>query len=231
MSSRRAILAVLVLAFSSACSLGGGGEAPPPPKTVAVPRIPGMAAVALAGAADPGGSAEDRLGPPADGCQSGDPAVFVLAAEVDATSPGAESVLVSAAHGVVVLDARGARRGALPFTCGGSGDEILSVAVGDVGIGAPAIAVVAVTGGRAEATTRVELLALADGRLARLFAGDIEVRDGDELRTGELRVTPTGLVHRPPTGTTTRHRADPWTHRFTPEAAGDPPPAVVPPRT
>jgi hypothetical protein len=204
-----ATLALLVLVAAGCFSRekDDGDKVPSRP----FPRVPGLAATAVA--TDRPAPADDRLGPPPPGCQSGDPVAVSVTADV-APAAGAETVVASAAHGVVVFDGEGRRLGAVAFPCGGSADAIDALAVGDAGIGAPVIAVIATAGGRRETTTRVELLAFRELGLERLFAGAIETTDGDIVRSGEVRIAPPGLVHRDPSGVVSTLRADVWSHRF-----------------
>ena len=209
--------ALLVLAVAGCFSRDKDDRAPPDPKPF--PRVPGLAASAVA--AGTPAPADDRLGPPPPGCQSGDPVALAVDADV-APPAGAETVVASAAHGVVVFDAEGRRIGAVAFPCGGSADSIDALAVGEAGVGAPVIAVIATSGGRRETTTRVELLAFRESGLERLFAGAIEAHDGDAGKSGEVRIAPPGLIHRDPSGVVTTLRADAWSHRFVTEPAAPP---------
>jgi hypothetical protein len=173
--------------------------------------VPGLAASTLTETARV--PVEERLGPPPPGCYTGDLTALTVVADV-APAAGAETILASSAHGVVVIGGDDEPLGAVAFPCGGSGDEVVALAVGDAGVGAPVIAVVVTTGGRAETTTRIELLGFRGDRLVRLFAGPIETRDGDAIASGQLRVTERGLVHRRPDGRITVWQADPWTRAY-----------------
>jgi len=164
--------------------------------------------------------ADDWLGPPAPGCQSGQTSAKMITADVG-PAPGREVIVASSAHGVVVLGANGQRIGAVPFDCGGSADAIVSLAVADLA-GQAVIAVVATAGGHDQEETRVELIAVTEHGVDRLFTGAIEARDGDQVRTGRLDYATDGLVHRAPDGRVQRWRFDPWAHRFTLRGLNEP---------
>lgn len=175
--------------------------------------LPGFAAVA---SSDHGsGRADERLGPAPGDCQSGDTETRTVTADVSA-EPGTETIIASLGHGVVVFAADGHELARAPIGCGGSADEIGAIAVGTADDIGPVVAVLATTGGRAEATTHVDLFRVdseADGttRVQPLFSAPIEIRDGDEIRTGRVELVAGGLVVRRPEGPTTRWTYDPGT--------------------
>ena len=175
--------------------------------------LPGFAAIASSDAHSD--RADDRLGPPPPDCQSGDTETRTVIADVSA-EPGIETIVASLGHGVVVFAADGHELARAPIGCGGSADELGAVAVGTADAIGPVVAVLATTGGRAEATTHVDLFRIEsdeDGatRVQPLFSAPIETRDGDQIRTGRLEVVAGGLVFRRPAGRTTMWTYDPGT--------------------
>jgi hypothetical protein len=112
-----------------------------------------------------------------------------------------EVVLASMSTGVIVVDDRGHRRASAPLAeCGGSADGVIALATGDAWLGAPVIAVVYSSGGRREAETTLALFRDDGGALAPLFAGALELRDGDALWSGTATLLPGALWYRPPQG-------------------------------
>ena len=181
--------------------------APAAIETRPVRWLPGLAAVAFSDRA--AGASEERLGPPPSDCQTGDTQLRSVTADV-AAADGAETILASIAHGVVVFAAEGQELARTAIGCGGSADELEAIAIGTADAIGPVIAVLVTTGGRAEATTRVDLFRVEGDditRLERLFSAPIEVREGDQYRTGRLELVPGGLVFRRPGGRTTT-----WTY-------------------
>lgn len=182
-------------------------DEPREPDTRPVRWLPGFAAIATSDHRSTDRSAEDRLGPPPSDCQSGDTETRTVTADVS-LEPGDETIVASLGHGVVVFAADGHELARAPIGCGGSADELGAVAVGHDDELGPVIAVLATTGGRAEATTHVDLFRVTseiDGptRVELLFSAPIEIRDGDRIRTGRIELVPGGLVVRRPAGRTT----------------------------
>ena len=199
---------LMVLLAAGACARSEAEPVEP----LRVPWLPGFAAFAVS--TQPTERADDRFGAPRADCRTGDTRAHRLLADV-APRLGTETVIVSTAHGIVVQDGQGQRIAALPLPCGGSADEVIAIAAGDAGIGGPVIAILATTGGRREATTRVELLRVGDGdRLERVFAAPVETYDGDQRRTGSVRIVPGGLRVRAPGGATTEWRYAAIARRF-----------------
>jgi hypothetical protein len=165
--------------------------------------LPGLQAVAFSD--HPSGRGEERLGPPTRDCQTSDTAVQSITADVAAES-GAETIIASIAHGVVVFAAEGQELARAAVGCGGAGDELEAIAFGTAEDIGRVIAVLVRTGGLAETTTRVDLFRI-DGEdtteLERLFSGPVEVRDGDRFATGRLELVPGGVLFRKPGGRST----------------------------
>jgi hypothetical protein len=199
-------------------------ETPPAPETSPAPAaptaptvvepahsvrwLPGLTTVAFSDRS--AGTSEERLGPPPRDCHSGDTQLRSATADVADAADGAETILASMAHGVVVFTAEGQELARAPIECGGSADELEAIAIGTADTIGPVIAVLVTTGGHAESIRRVDLFRVEGEdttRLERLFSAPIEVRDGDRLRTGRIELVPGGLVFRRPGGRTTR-----WTY-------------------
>jgi hypothetical protein len=127
-----------------------------------------------------------------------------LTADV-ATLPGPERVLASFTQGVVVLDGEDHIVARAPgFDCEGSEDDLVALAVGDIGIGEPIVALAATAGGRNESMTWLTLYRVANsGELQPVFIGEVERHAGDTTRTGVVTVVPGGLVYRAPSGGST----------------------------
>ena len=124
-----------------------------------------------------------------------------------------QRVLASYTQGIVVLDKdRNAIAHAPPFTCQGSADEIVALAMGDAWIGTPVLAFAATTGGKNENITWLTLYRASD--LAPVFTGVVERHEGRRTRTGIVLVYPGGLLYQPPTGGPQLWRYDPDQHRF-----------------
>jgi hypothetical protein len=204
-----AVAALAVSAAAAGCIAQPPDGEPPPASAPAFRWLPGLSATAVA---EPGRRAErrelaDDAADPGERCQRGAGSVLTLSAEV-AAPPGDETIRASIAGGVEVTGADGAPLGRLTaFACGGSLDDIDALAAGDVGIGAPVIAVVATIGGAAEATTWLALLEVGDRRLHRVFTGPIAHRDGDVVTRGELAAEAGALIYRAPRAA----RAARWT--------------------
>ena len=133
-----------------------------------------------------------------------------------------ETVLVSYQLGVVVVDSHDhviARRG--PFETSGSADSIVAVAIGDVGLNGPVLAVASQAGGHRESTVTLSLLRIADhGAFATELEQPIETHTGDDIHAGALVFAPGGLTYRAPeTGTTMRFVFDPKRSRYIPQPA------------
>jgi hypothetical protein len=134
----------------------------------------------------------------ADHCATWD--AHELQADVSPAA-GEETVLASIATGVVVVDAHGRRIASSPLgECGGSGDDIVALAVGDAWIGAPVIAVVSSTGGHRESEMTLTMLRVDGDRLVTVFSGVLEQRDGDDVETGAAVLAPGVVLYRPPGG-------------------------------
>lgn len=191
--------AILALAL-----LGGGGRAPGAPEAT-LPWLRGFPAVTIAD--EPSRAAEVRLhawqAPDAD-CTTSAAGAFQVVADV-APAAGPETVLVSYTAGIAVLDARGKKiAGAPAFACRGSVDGIEYIAVGDLLVGDPVIALAAVAGGRAERTTWLFLYVVRGDRLAPIFAGPVEEWHGPAVSAGEVALGPDGaLRHQAPSGAIT----------------------------
>jgi hypothetical protein len=118
--------------------------------------------------------------------------------------PGGQRVLASYSQGVFVLDADHHLVAQAPgLHCSGSADELVGLAVGDVWIGTPVIALAATAGGRAESVTWLTLLRVGNtGVLETVFAGAVERTAEHRTRTGAIILVPGGLIYREPGGAT-----------------------------
>jgi hypothetical protein len=140
-----------------------------------------------------------------------------LALDADvAPTPGVEKVLATFSQGVFVVGEDGELVAQAPgFACAGSADELVTIAVGDLGIGEPAIALVATRGGHAESTTWITFYRVAPGgELLPLFTGAVEQHQGATTRTGVVTVIPGGLVYHSPWGATAVLVYDPAAGRY-----------------
>lgn len=125
---------------------------------------------------------------------------LVLVANV-APASGAETILASFAHGVMVYGREGELLAAAQgFTCSGSADEIEVLAAGTA-FGLPMIAVTATTGGRREQLTWIGLYRIGlHGRLEAVFTGAVELREDGFVRRGSVTILPGALLVRDPLG-------------------------------
>ena len=129
-----------------------------------------------------------------------------LRVEADlAPASGSETVLASYTQGIAVLDADHHLIARAPgFTCRGSADELVAIAVGDAGIGTPVYVLAATTGGHAESFTWLTLYRAGDnGQLVPAFTGAVERHEGKRTATGTIVLFPGGLLYRPPGGAMT----------------------------
>jgi hypothetical protein len=230
----------LPVALITALLIASKGPDAPPPKERELPWLRGFPADAYTDEATP--AAEARLHgwqaattvadavPDADAaCTTTARGALALAADV-APAPGIETVLASYTSGVIVLDARGHKLASLPpLTCRGSIDTIESLTAGDLGLGAPVIALAATAGGRAERTTWMYLLVVRGERLAPVFAAPVEEWRGTEVSTGELALGPGGaLRYRAPDGAVGTWAYDRTAGRFVLLRSSPPPPPPPP---
>jgi hypothetical protein len=113
-----------------------------------------------------------------------------------------ERILASYSQGVFVLDDSHRLLAQAPgFPCEGSADALVAIAVGDVLIGAPVVALAATTGGHAENMTWLTLYRVSPaGELQPVFIGEIERHEEHATYTGTVVIVPGGLVHRDPAG-------------------------------
>ena len=183
----------------------------PAPVTRRVAWLPGFQATAVSATAN---ESADDVGAPRAGCPTGDTRAHRLVADI-APRAGDETIVASTANGIVVLDSQGQTVASAALPCGGSDDELIAIAAGDAGIGGRVIAVLARTGGRREAITRLELLRVGDGHeLERVFSAPIETRDDDTIASGEVRIVAGGLRVRVPGGGLERWSYDPVARRY-----------------
>ena len=115
-----------------------------------------------------------------------------------------DTVLVSYAQGVIVLDHAGTLVGRAPgFAPTGSADEVLAIAAGDAQLGTPVLAISTCVGGRMESDVWLRLYRLSPShRLDLLFAGIVERRRGEAVSTGAVTFVPQGLLYKSPGATT-----------------------------
>lgn len=124
-----------------------------------------------------------------------------IAIEADlAPQPGSETILVSLAHGLVVLDREGQLITEAPgYHCDGTADELEAIAAGDA-FGAPTLAIAATSGGHAESTTWLSLFRVDGRRLDPVFTGTVVERHGTEISEGAVYLLPDALLYRHPRG-------------------------------
>jgi hypothetical protein len=204
----RSSLPASAVAAVAALLLTSGGAGTPAPSELGMPWLHGFPADAFTDEPSAGAAARLREWRDADtdtdadrGCTTTSQGALALVADVS-PGPGAETVLASYTSGIVVLDAHGRRLASTPpMTCWGSSDAIESLAAGDLGLGAPVIALAATSGGRAERTTWLLLLVVRGERLDTIFAAPVEEWYGPVVSTGEIVLQPGGVLrYRAPDG-------------------------------
>ena len=116
-----------------------------------------------------------------------------------APAAGTETIQVSLAHGVVVLDLEDQPIAEAPgYECEGSATELEAVAAGDA-FGMPLIAIAATTGGHRVSSTWITLLRVGPDRtIDAVFTGTVEERDGETVRRGGVVMLPNALIYRHP---------------------------------
>lgn len=132
-------------------------------------------------------------------CSTGAYPGIEITADV-APRAGAETIMVSLAHGIVVVDREHQLVTESPgYHCsGGSVDELEAVAAGNA-YGVPTIAIAATTGGKRETTTWISLFRIGeDRRLDAVFTGTVERRSGDDVARGAVYLLPNALIYRHP---------------------------------
>jgi hypothetical protein len=203
------------LTVLAACELPVDDDTPPRVEATEVRWVTGLQATAVGAASDSARSTLRAVRSEPEGCQSGSTQVHAVAADLSAER-GEELVLASIPYGVVVVDPSSrVLAAATPFECGGSADELLGLAVADLGTGRPAIIVVATVGGRAERSTRLAVLEVGEARrLDILFTATLARASGEVAERGAVAWTGHGLLHRPPRGKPTLWIFDPARRRF-----------------
>ncbi len=132
-------------------------------------------------------------------CSTGAYPGIEITADV-APAAGDETILVSLAHGIVVVDREHQLVTESPgYRCsGGSVDELEAIAAGNA-YGVPTIAIAATSGGRNEAATWISLFRIGeDRRLDAAFTGVVELRHGTEIERGAVYLLPNALIYRHP---------------------------------
>jgi hypothetical protein len=126
-----------------------------------------------------------------------------IAIDADVAPPaGDETILVSLAHGLVVVDREGKLVTEAPgYHCNGTADELEAIAAGDA-FGARTIAIAATSGGHNESSTWVSLFRIDGRRLDPVFTGTVEERRGDTTASGAIFLVPNALLYRHPRGQT-----------------------------
>jgi hypothetical protein len=134
-------------------------------------------------------------------CSTGAYPGIEITADVAAPA-GEETIMVSLAHGIVVVDREQQLVTETPgYHCsGGSVDELEAVAAGDA-YGVPTIALAATSGGKRATATWISLFRVAeDRRLDAVFTGTVEQRRGDDVARGAIYLLPNALIYRHPDG-------------------------------
>ena len=126
-----------------------------------------------------------------------------IAIEADvAPTPGLETVMVSLAHGIVVVDREGELVTEAPgYHCEGSADELEAIAAGNA-FGVPTIAIAVTSGGHRESSTWVSLFRVDGRRLDPVFTETVEERSGTTVRRGAIFLLPDALLYQNPRGAT-----------------------------
>lgn len=136
-----------------------------------------MARLAAVSPEDPGGAIELRADVTGDGVT--------------------DTVLASYTGGALALDRRGRVIARIAgYDPAGSADDLLSIAAGDIQIGAPALLIATQSGGHREST--VTLSIYGGGGLRRMFSAPVETHDGGTTRTGAVLFVRGGLWYRAP---------------------------------
>jgi hypothetical protein len=170
------------------------------------PSIPWLHGLADPIASDHGSDAVTRRIDSSSGLADVDPECSAgahpgIAIEADvAPNPGRETIMVSLAHGLVVVDREGQLVTEAPgYHCDGSADELEAIAAGSA-FGAPTIAIAATSGGHRESSTWVSLFRIDGRRLDPVFTGTVEERRGNRVQRGGVFLLPNALLYRHPRG-------------------------------
>jgi hypothetical protein len=139
-------------------------------------------------------------------CSTGAHPGIAIEADV-AVNAGRETIMVSLAHGLVIVDREGQLITEAPgYHCDGTADELEAIAAGSA-FGAPTIAIAATSGGHRESSTWVSLFRIDGRRLDPVFTGTVEERRGDDVKRGAVVLLPDALLYRHPRG-----EASLWTY-------------------
>ncbi|MBA3456565.1 MAG: hypothetical protein H0T42_25980 [Deltaproteobacteria bacterium] len=190
-------LPMLVLAGTAMA--GGGSTVRAPPQ---MPWLHGLDSVRVTD--EPQRHVEDRMAAGYEDleCAAGATHGLVLKADI-APSAGMETILASYARGLVVLDHEDQVIASMDgYPCQGSADEVTSLAVGRAFL-VPTIALAITHGGHEERTTELALFRIGfGGRIEPVFTAEVELRTGDNVRTGGVWLIPNGLLYQRPGGKT-----------------------------
>jgi hypothetical protein len=191
-------IVISLLAMTAAGAMLSADRVPRPTTAGSIPWLHGFEPVAKT--ETPSAAVVERLArwqAPDESCSA--TAYGGLALEL-----GDRTILASYTQGAVVVDHEDRVVARLaPLACAGSADEIELLAVGDAGIGQPAIAMVITNGGHRTKTTWFALLRVHGDQLEPVFAAPVEETRGRTTHVGDVTVMPGTLIYRAPDGAPT----------------------------
>lgn len=130
---------------------------------------------------------------------------------------GEEMISATYANGIRVANAEGiVTASSAGYPCMGSSDSLDALSVASL-FGEPTIVLTFTSGGRNEQWTWVGVYRVGfAGAIDPLFAGVVEHRIGDAVRTGAVTFVPGALIYRPPGARDTLWVFDPVVRTYTP---------------
>lgn len=155
------------------------------------------------------------------GCGAEGQPPLQVTAEVSPAA-GSEVITASLTGGMQITSAEGVELAAMPgFPCEGSADSLDVLAAGTL-FGEPTILLAITTGGHHEQMTWIGVFRIGfGGDINALFAGAVEIREGDVTRTGDIAFLPGALIYRPPGRGPSLWVLDPVIHTYFPRGPFD----------
>jgi hypothetical protein len=130
---------------------------------------------------------------------------------------GSDTISATYTTGIRVENAEGSETASSPgYPCTGSADALEGLAVASI-FGERAIVLTFTSGGHNEQWTWVGVYRVGfAGSIDPLFAGVVEHRIGEDVRTGSVAFVPGALIYRPPGARDTFWVFDPVVHTYVP---------------
>ncbi len=187
--------------------------------TVAIPWLHGFSSAAATEGGQPGEPTEltgEQLICPADAQPP-----LRLTADVSPVA-GRESIVASFSRGIRITSSEGVELAATAGTpCSGSADALEMLAVGTI-FHEKTLVLVFTSGGRREQQVWLGVYRVGfAGTIDALFAGVVETRVDDIVRTGSVQFLPGALIYRPPGNGDSLWIFDPVVHTYTPRGPFD----------